>query len=240
MLGLLLAALFIAQNGFFVAAEFALVKVRGTQLQARVRKGERSAIIASQVIQRLDRYLSATQLGITLASLGLGWVGEPALSKLLHGPIVRHLPESAHRAAEIVTVAVAFGLLTFMHILLGELVPKLVAIQRTEQTALVTAIPLRVTYLIFRPALWVLERGSGLILRMMGLKPGMTSEGTLSEDEIISILARSTGAGPKGKQMSELVERVLRFAERTARIAMVPRVDVAFVPLHTSGAEAMD
>jgi len=236
--GIVLAILFIALNGFFVAAEFALVKVRATQLGPRARRGERQAIVAQQITSRLDRYLSVTQLGITLASLGLGWIGEPALAKVLTRPFA-HFAISA-RAIDIVTVALAFGVLTFAHVLLGELVPKLVAIQRSEQTALFAALPLRVIYLTFMPALWTLERGSRLVLRVMGLDPDVTSEGTISEEEIVGILAASTARSPRAREKSELVERVLRFSQRTARHALVPRVDVAYVPVGTSIAEATE
>ena len=239
MLGLALAALFIALNGFFVAAEFALVKVRATQLGPRVRRGERPAIVAQQITSRLDRYLSTTQLGVTLASLGLGWIGEPALAQLLEKPF-SHLPLHSARALEIATVAVAFGFLTFMHVLLGELVPKLIAIQRSEQTALVAALPLRIIYLTFKPALWIMEQASRLILRTMGLQSDVTSEGTLSEEEIVGILAANTARSPRGREKSELVERVLRFSQRTARHAMVPRVDVAYVPIDTTIAECVE
>jgi CBS domain containing-hemolysin-like protein len=239
VIGLALAAVFIALNGFFVAAEFALVKVRATQLGPRARRGERSAIVAQQIGARLDRYLSTTQLGITLASLGLGWIGEPALATTLHEPF-SHLPIQSERTLQIVTVAVAFGFLTFAHVLLGELVPKLVAIQRTEQTALLSALPLRFVYLTFQPALWVLERASRLVLRIMGLEADVTSEGTLSEEEIIGILAANTARSPSGRDKSVLVERVLRFAQRTARHVMVPRVDVIYVPVGISVAEAIE
>ncbi len=237
MLGLSLAALFIALNGFFVAAEFALVKVRATQLGPRARRGERPAILAQQITSRLDRYLSVTQLGVTLASLGLGWIGEPALAKLLEGPF-SYLPLHSPRALEIATVAVAFVVLTFTHVLVGELVPKLVAIQRSEQTVLFAALPLRVIYLTFRPVLWFMERASRVLLRAMGLNPDVTSEGTISEEEIVGILAASTAATPRGREKSELVERVLRFSQRTSRHAMIPRVDVVYVPIGTSVADA--
>ncbi len=239
MIGLALAALFIALNGFFVAAEFALVKVRATQLGPRAKRGERAAIIAQQITSRLDRYLSTTQLGITLASLGLGWIGEPAVASYLRGPF-SHLPIGSPRALEIATVAVAFGFLTFAHVLLGELVPKLIAIQRTEQTALAAALPLRIVYLTFKPALWVLERASGVVLRAMGLESDVMSEGKLSEEEIIGILVANTARSPRGREKSELVERVLRFSQRTARHAMVPRVDITYVPVGTTVVDAIE
>ncbi|CAN5544537.1 hemolysin family protein [soil metagenome] len=239
MLGIFLAALLIALNGFFVAAEFALVKLRATQLTSRVRRGERSAIVATAITQRLDRYLSVTQLGVTLASLGLGWIGEPAITNLIHDPAMKYLPESMHHVAEIASVAIALALLTYLHVLFGELVPKLVAIQRTEQTALFSAMPIRIIYVCFKPFLFLLEKASAIVLRLMGLKAG-ASEGALSEEEILGILVANTQRAAGGKERSLLLERVLRFAQRTARHAMVPRVDVASVPLSTNPREAMD
>ena len=240
MIGIFIAALLIALNGFFVAAEFALVKLRATQLTSRVRRGERRAIVATAITQRLDRYLSVTQLGVTLASLGLGWVGEPAITDLIHEPAMKYLPESMHRVTEIGSVVLALGLLTYLHVLFGELVPKLVAIQRSEQTALFAAMPIRIIYLTFRPLLFVLERASAIVLRVMGLKSGAASEGALSEEEILGILVANTQLAPGGKERSLLLERVLRFAQRTARHAMVPRVDIAAVPLGMPPREAMD
>jgi CBS domain containing-hemolysin-like protein len=240
VLGLVVAVVFIALNGFFVAAEFALVKVRATQLHTRARKGEKKAIAAQRVVARLDRYLSVTQFGITLASLGLGWIGEPAIASILTTWAIRifghDLPESARIAIEVV----GFALLTFSHVLFGELVPKLVAIQRSEMVALVVALPLQLVYFSFKPLLFILEQASRLILRSMGLSPDAASEGTLSEEEIIGVLAANAARGPSGKAKSELVERVMRFSRRTARHAMVPRVDVAGIPIDTSGAEAVE
>lgn len=236
MLGLLLAALFIVLNGFFVAAEFAFVKLHATQsiLDPRVRRGERSAITAKKILGRLDSFLSVTQLGVTLSSLGLGWVGEPAVEQALTGLVPGHVMSSALHAA---LVAIAFALLTLSHVLMGELVPKLIAIQRSEATALVAATPLRLMFISFRPLLWVLEVCSAVILKTMGLRANV-SEGTLSEEEILGILAARTARMPQGKEKSELLARVLRFAGRTARHAMVPRVDVVFLPIDTKPREA--
>jgi CBS domain containing-hemolysin-like protein len=238
VLGIAFAAVFIALNGFFVAAEFALVKVRATQLHVRVRKGDKKAIVAHEVVSRLDRYLGVTQFGVTLASLGLGWVGEPAVSHLFehYGALVLGRPIVGYAHAAI--LAVAFVVLTFSHVLLGELVPKLIAIQRSEHTALVVAGPVRLLYSVFRPLLFVLELATRFILTAMGLSPDVASEGTLSESEILGILAASTAASPRGKEQHALVERVIRFAQRTARHAMVPRVDVASLPLTATGVEA--
>ena len=238
MLGLAIAALFIALNGFFVAAEFALVKVRATQLHSRVRKGEKRAIIASAVISRLDRYLSVTQFGITLASLGLGWIGEPAAAKLVESAISGFGKYIPSKVLEIIVIVIAFGALTFAHVLFDELVPKLVAIQRSEKTALFVANPLRVIYFTFRPLLWTLEKATAIILRAAGLKADVASEGALSEDEILGVLAADAVRSPTGASKRELLERVMRFSQRTARHAMVPRVDVAYLPIDTKWAEA--
>jgi CBS domain containing-hemolysin-like protein len=238
--GLLVAALCIALNGFFVAAEFAVVKVRATQLRSRARKGDKRAILAESIVGRLDRYLSVTQFGITLASLGLGWIGEPALSTLLDRADVALTAAPASRVAHVVLDLVAFTILTFGHVLLGELVPKLVAIQRSEETALAAAIPLRIIYLTFLPFLWLLERGSRLVLRAMGMSPDASIEGRFSQDEIQAILTASVARSPRGKSTTELFERVMRFSQRAARHSMVPRVDVVSLPLQTSGKVAHD
>ena len=241
MWGLLVAAVCVALNGFFTAAEFALVKVRATQLHPRARRGDKKARAAESVVARLDRYLSVTQFCITLASLGLGWIGEPALAALLDRATVRATGAVASPAVHVVVAIVAFAILTFGHVLLGELVPKLVAIQRSEATALTAAIPLRVIYIVFLPLLWLLERSSRLLLRAMGMSPDVTSvEGRFSEDEILAILAASAARSPRGKTLGELFERVMRFSQRAARHSMVPRVDVVSLPLQTSGADAHD
>jgi CBS domain containing-hemolysin-like protein len=239
VLGLLVAALCVALNGFFVAAEFALVKVRATSLHSRARKGERKAKLAESIVGRLDRYLSVTQFGITLASLGLGWVGEPAMAAVLDSAATRAtgapLPGGAHLALDVV----AFGILTFGHVLFGELVPKLVAIQRSEGTALAAALPLRLVYVTFFPLLWLLEASSRVILRTVGMSPDVASvEGRFSEDEVLAILAASAARSPRGKTLGELLERVMRFSQRTARHSMVPRVDVVSLPVGTNGTEA--
>jgi CBS domain containing-hemolysin-like protein len=239
-LGLLLAALFIVLNGFFVAAEFAFVKLHATQsiLEARVRRGERSAIHAKTILTRLDSYLSVTQFGVTLSSLGLGWMGEPAVEHLLEKVFAKPPTAESSPAAHAALIAASFGVLTLVHVLFGELVPKLVAIQRSEATALVSSTALRAIHISFRPLLWVLDVCSSLILRAMGLRADV-SEGTLTEEEILGVLAASTARMPKGKEKAELVSRVLRFSERTARHAMVPRVDVVFLPIETSHTDAL-
>ena len=235
MLALFFAVVFIALNGFFVAAEFAFVKVSTTLAHAPKAPREDPRIDrARKVVTRIDRYLSVTQLGITLASLGLGWIGEPAIEDHLSRAVKAVLGEEPGKVAHVASIAV-----TFAHVLFGELVPKLVAIQRSEKVAFASAAPLHFVYVVFKPLLWILERATRVILRAMGMSADAASEGTLSEEELLGIMAANAARSPGGKAKAELVERVVRFAQRTARHAMVPRVDVFTLPLGTTGAQAI-
>jgi CBS domain containing-hemolysin-like protein len=240
VVGLFFAAVFILLNGFFVAAEFALVKVSTTLAHSQKSPREDPRLEHTRkVVSRLDRYLSVTQFGITLASLGLGWIGEPALEFQVDRLAVFLTGHQPGEYLHYVVVVIAFALLTFSHVLFGELVPKLVAIQRSEQLALGSARFLQLIYVVFRPLLWTLERATRVILRTMGMSADAASEGTLSEDELIGILAASAARTPGGKQRADLFERVARFGDRTARHAMVPRVDVFTLPIGTTGEEAV-
>jgi CBS domain containing-hemolysin-like protein len=240
VVGLLFAAVFIALNGFFVAAEFAFVKVSTTLAATPVSRREDARVSrARAIVARIDRYLSVTQFGITLASLGLGWIGEPALERLVHAAFESILGHEPGRITRIAAIVLAFTVLTFSHVLFGELVPKLVAMQRSETLAYASAAPLHFIYVVFKPLLFVLERATRIILRAMGMSANAASEGTLSEDELVGILAANAARSQQGKEKAELVERVLRFAQRTARHAMVPRVDVFTIPILTPGEDAV-
>jgi CBS domain containing-hemolysin-like protein len=239
VLGLSLAVLFIALNGFFVAAEFALVKLRATRGSRRHGTGWREAIV-QQAIERLDKYLSVTQLGITLASLGLGWLGQPAMTDLGNRIAVGVAGHKLGIAGEGLVVGVAFVVLTFAHVLLGELVPKLVAIQRSNDTALVVIPLLRAMHLTLSPVLWLLQISSRAVLKIIGLPFNAYSEAALSEDEILGILAANVARGPMADQRHDLLRRVMRFSGRTAKSAMIPRVDVAALPIDTAGPQAFE
>ena len=238
MLGLFFAAVFILLNGFFVAAEFALVKVSTTLAHTKKAPREDPRIErARKAVARLDRYLSVTQFGITLASLGLGWIGEPAVELQVQRLAELVLGHEPGKYLHYVVVVIAFAILTFGHVLFGELVPKLIAIQRSEEVAFGSARLLHLIYVAFQPLLWILEKATKVILRSMGMSSDTASEGSLSEDELIGILAASASRSPGGKSRADLFERVARFANRTARHAMVPRVDVFTLPLSTPGDE---
>jgi len=238
VLALFGSVLCLALNAFFVAAEFALVKVRVTQLDRAIRRGDRRAKSAKDVLHRLDRYLSVTQFGITVASLGLGWIGEPAVTALADHVAMAIRGAPLGRGGHIAVDVFGLGLLTFLHLLVGELVPKFVAIQYPVATVLVSSLPLRLVNSVFRPVLWVLEKAQRAVLRLLGINPDNVNEGTLSEDELIGLLAAAATRDPKTEDKRRLVERMLRFAERPVRQMMVPRVDVVAIPIDATGDEA--
>jgi CBS domain containing-hemolysin-like protein len=236
VLGLLAVAAFIGLNGFFVAAEFALVKLRAE----RQTKPKAPDDALARAVNRIDRYLSVTQLGITLASLGLGWVGEPAVAHLIHGVVFAASGRTLGPTGESVIVGVSFTLLTFGHVLFGELVPKLAAIQRSESIARASVWPLKAVWVMLWPALWLLEASSRGILGLFGMRPSAHAEGELSEEEILGILAAYVGRGKAGDDKRELLQRIVRFSQRRARQAMIPRVDVVYLPVHTKIAKAVE
>jgi len=239
VLGLGLTALFVVLNGFFVAAEFALVKLRATRNVRKKTTGWRDELL-QQAVLHLDRYLGVTQLAITFASLGLGWIGEPAMTELGTELVQNLTGRELGPTGRGVMVASAFACLTLLHVLFGELIPKLVAIQRSTQAALVSVPLLRAAYFILYPALWFLDLCSRAVLKVIGLPFDAYGEAALSEDEILGILAANVAREPRGVQKQELLRRVMRFSARTAKTVMIPRVDVASLPVETRGADAID
>lgn len=227
-----LAMLLVLANGFFVATEFAIVKVRHTRLQALADEGRPGAGTALKMVDKLDAYLSATQFGITLASLGLGWLGEPAFAHVLEPVLTQLVPEAAGVAlAHSISVAVAFAIITFLHIVVGELAPKSFAIQRAEETTLAVALPMRVFYFVFYPAIWLLNGVAGWVLRVFGLGTAHEAHDAHSEEELRVILHSSAQAGAITTARAELLERSLEMAQKTARQVMVPRNQVKFLDM---------
>jgi CBS domain containing-hemolysin-like protein len=225
-LKLALAALCVIANAFFVAAEFALVKVRMTQLEAQVQKGEKRAEVALQITRKLDAYLSATQLGITLASLGLGWLGEPTVAVLID-PVLRFAGIESEAIVHAISLTTAFSIITILHIVVGELAPKSLAIQRAEWVALRVAGPMRAFYYITYPFLLVLNELSNLTLKAVGVAPIQHAEGALSAEEIRLVVA----GGQLDPKKRELMERALQGTDRPVRSIMVPRVDMECISL---------
>ncbi len=223
LIALALSLLCVAANAFFVAAEFALAKVRPTALEAMAKQGDAAAARAYRITHRLDAYLSATQLGITLASLGLGWLGEPALAHLIEPPLVAlGLGESA---VHLIALTLGFSIISFLHIVVGELVPKSLAIQYPEQVSARSAALLQVFFYVSYPALWFLNGTSNLILRALRLPAPQHAEGVLSLEEL-KLLIDTSLSGPELETKKDLVERVLRATDRPIRAVMVPRVDM--------------
>lgn len=230
---LLATAFFIAANGFFVAAEFALVKVRVTQLAALVDRGSRRAKLAQHIHGHLGYYLSACQLGITVASLILGWLAEPAIAELLLAVLgtsgVDVSPNSplVHGTA----IAIALTIITILHMVFGEQAPKIWAINRPEFMALQVAYPLQIFAVALRPFIWFIDLTSNSLVRLMGIAPGRMHESSHSVDELMSIVASSARAGHISHRQQELAENIFGIIGLEVRHILVPRVDVVFLSL---------
>ncbi|MFZ2490235.1 MAG: hemolysin family protein [Thermoanaerobaculia bacterium] len=222
---LVLALLFVLANGFFVAAEFAIVKVRSTQLAELAEEGSARAKMARRLTKDLDAYLSATQLGITLASLALGWIGEPAFAGLIE-PLFARFGVFAPAYAHSVSVTLAFTVISILHIVLGELAPKSIAIQKPVVTSLWIAHLLHAFYVVTFPAIWLLNGTSRALLRAVGIRPAAEGESAHSPEELRMILASSEKAGILSEGNREIIEGVFEFSKRNARQIMVPRTDV--------------
>lgn len=218
-LHLILALLLVAGNAYFVAAEFAIVKVRATRLEEMAGKGLPGSALAREIVSRLDEYLSACQLGITIVSLGLGWIGEPAFARLFE-PALAGLGALAAPTAHTAALAAAFATITILHIVLGELVPKSLAIRRPGLIARMAAPPLKLFHTLFYPALWVLNSSANGILRLFGMR--QSHETGISEVELRILFAESFKKGVISSSEAEIMDRATRFSDRSARDVMVP------------------
>ena len=236
--GLALGMFLVLLNGFFVAAEFALVKVRPTQLEPHVDRGDRRAKAARHMVAHLDAYLSATQLGITLASLALGWIGEPAFAWLLE-PMISKIPGASPALLHTISLTTAFLVITILHIVLGELAPKSVAIRKAEGTSLWIALPLIAFYKITYPAIWVLNHAANAILKVFGIQPITEEESAADEEELRLILA-STQDDAISAQKRSILDNVFELSHRTARQIMLPRADVVFLSTSKTVDENLD
>lgn len=225
--GLTLGLLLVLLNGFFVAAEFALVKVRPTQLDPEVQKGRRAGLVARHMVQHLDAYLSATQLGITLTSLALGWVGEPAFAWVLT-PLLDLIPGLSAELRHTLTLSAAFAVITVLHIVLGELAPKSLAIRLPKPTTLAIAFPLYAFYKATYPVIWMLNHTANGLLRLIGIQPIGEHALGHDEEELRRLLAGSEDAQLSADKR-ELLDSVFELSHRVARQVMVPRGDVVYL-----------
>ena len=218
--------LLVLANGFFVAAEFALVSVRQTRIAELVARGDRSARWVQKAIANPDRFIAATQLGITLASLGLGWIGEPALSRLIR-PIVELFPSQIEsEVSHGLSAGLAFALITFLHVVIGELAPKSIALQSPERTSLIVARPTVWTEWLFKPAIWVLNGAGNALLRLIGIRPAEPHELVHSVEELKMLVAASARSGVVGDSEQEMLDAVFEFSETLVRQVTVPRTEV--------------
>jgi len=225
---ILITLILVFFNGFFVAAEFAIVKVRASQLEMKVQNGSHFATVAKRIVSRLDRYLAATQLGITLASLGLGWIGEPVVAR-----IVLHLmslvgvqmdPELANHIA----LPVAFLIITLLHIVFGELAPKSIAIQSSQRTILVIALPLQFFFFVFRPFIFVLNGTANLVLRAIGIST-IQGQDVHSSDELKYLVKQGKESGEIEQADYDIIKNAFEFSERIAKQIMIPRTQVVAI-----------
>ncbi|EDM34072.1 hypothetical protein PBAL39_05668 [Pedobacter sp. BAL39] len=227
----------VALNGFFVAAEFAIVKVRASQIEIKAKSGSRVANIAKYITQHLDGYLAATQLGITLASLGLGWVGESVMHTIVHDLLINFNLSEVYITS--ISTFIAFLLITIMHIVFGELAPKSVAIQRPVATTLFIALPLQGFYWIFRPFIWVLNGMANVILKLFGISSVGGHESVHSTEELYYLLDQGKESGALDTNEHELIRNVFDFNERVVKNIMVPRTKISGIELSTPTEEVI-
>ncbi|PAE25424.1 MULTISPECIES: hemolysin family protein [Bacillaceae] len=224
ILNLVFIAILIALTAFFVTSEFAIVKIRSSRIDQLIEEGNKNAIAAKKVISNLDEYLSACQLGITITALGLGWLGEPTIEHLLR-PVINSfgLPSSI---SHVISFTIAFAFITFLHVVVGELAPKTLAIQKAEAVTLLTTRPLIWFYRVMYPIIWALNGSARLLTSMFGLKPASEHELAHSEEELRIILSESYESGEINQSEFKYVNKIFEFDNRIAKEIMVPRTEI--------------
>ena len=238
-LDIFITFLLVSFNGFFVAAEFAIVKVRSSQLEIKVKEGNRVAILSKHIVMHLDGYLAATQLGITLASLGLGWIGEPVVSKIIIN--LMHLGgfDADTVLAHKIALPVAFLIITVLHIVFGELAPKSLAIQRSEKTTLFIAYPLQFFFIVFRPFIWVLNGIANFILKGIGISAVHGSD-IHSSEELKYLVQEGQKSGEIDEAEYRIIKNAFEFSEQTAKQIMVPRTQIFAIDINNFNETTLD
>ncbi|MDR1763387.1 MAG: hemolysin family protein [Dysgonamonadaceae bacterium] len=224
-------------NGFFVAAEFAIVKVRASQIEVKKGAGKTVTKVAKNVVGNLDAYLAATQLGVTLASLGLGWVGEDVFTKIIMAVFGWFGAAIDSGWAHKLAIPVAFLAITMLHIVLGELAPKSLAIRKPTQVTFAVALPLKAFYLVFSPFIWLLNNMANVLLKMIGLQPVHEQEDIHSEEELKVIIAESQKGGVIEETEKELIQNVFSLGDRKIQTLMTPRNELVWIDLNASKEE---
>lgn len=217
-------------NGFFVASEFAMVKVRKTRIEQLVKEGNFNAKIALEALKDLDKFIAAVQLGVTISSIGLGWVGEGTLARIIE-PIFSFLPGiSQNIATHTVSVSAAFALITFLHVVIGELVPKSIALEYTEKTALVVARPMQVITTVFNPFIWLLNGFGNTLLKMFHIPHSHKGSLVHSTEELDMLVNASYDGGVLNETEKDMLHNVFKFSDLTAKQVMIPRTDMVCIP----------
>jgi CBS domain containing-hemolysin-like protein len=220
--------LLVLANGFFVASEFSLVGVRRSRIQTLAKAGDKRAKRLLGLVDHLNAYISATQLGITLASLALGWIGEPAVAHLLEAPLHGRVSDTVLHT---ISFTIAFSIITFLHIVLGELAPKTLALERAEKTALAIALPMQIFYKVFRWPIRLLDWAGTRTVRLFGLHPSGDHASIYTEEELRHLVDISRQSGHLKEEEQKLIHSVLNFSEAEVREAMIPRTSVDAIPI---------
>jgi CBS domain containing-hemolysin-like protein len=238
-LEILLVVVLVTLNGFFVAAEFSIVKVRYSQIQLRAEKGSKVAKKAEHLINHLDTYLSATQLGITFASLGLGWIGEPVVAKIISMILISLNIDISEETLHTISLPLGFLIITILHIVFGELAPKSIAIRKSETTALTISYPLYWFFIIFRPFIWLMNSLSNLFLRFIGIKPVGEHE-IHSTEELQLLVKQSKEGGEIEAENYEIIKNAFDFTDHTAKQIMIPRHQIFAFDIEMSTKEIIE
>jgi CBS domain containing-hemolysin-like protein len=241
ILKLAVVVLLVLANAFFVASEFALVTVRRSRVAGLVADGNRRAGTVLRIIQNLTAYISAFQLGVTLASLALGWVGEDTVAHLMQPVFERSLPGAASTvAAHSIAIILAFASITYLHIVLGELVPKTLALERAERLALAVARPIDIFYHVFKAPISLLDRSANIVVRLMGLHLSTEETAAYSEEELRHLVGLSHKSGHLIEDERQLINNVFDFTESTVESVMVPRTEIEALDAELSAGEMLD
>jgi CBS domain containing-hemolysin-like protein len=232
---ILLVFVLVLANGFFVASEFALVGVRRSRIEMLAERGSKSARRLLELLDNLNTYISATQLGITMASLGLGWVGEPVFAHLLEAPLKGRVSDLTLHT---ISFAIAFAIITFLHIVLGELAPKTLALERAEKVALAVSWPMQAFYKVFRWPIRMLDWSGTRVVRLFGLHSSGEHASVYTEDELRRLVDISRQSGQLKDEEQQLIHRVFEFSDAAVREAMVPRTQVTCLSVNATLAEA--
>lgn len=228
---LFVIAFLLFSNGFFVASEFAMVKVRKTRIEQLVNEGNFNAKLAMEALKDLDKFIAAVQLGVTISSIGLGWVGEGTLARIIE-PLFVFLPGiSKTVATHTASVSIAFALITFFHVVIGELIPKSIALEYTEKTALWVARPMQFLTFIFNPFIWLLNGFGNMVLKMLNIPHSHKGSLVHSTEELDMLVNASYDGGVLNETEKDMLHNVFKFSDLTAKQVMIPRTDMVCIPI---------